>query len=369
MAESLYLTARSSFTSGQEFPAATNGDRQPSKVSLAAPQSALKFMSVGYDSKYPSLITGSSSVNSRGFSKLQLLSLFGSEWRVENAAEVRGGVTDIATGESFAVVATSAGLLNFAVVGIMPDGSKSLNVTKSWSPPRSLEGKGATSGLDIFQGSGRVVAVSETGSIDMCQIGNSEFSNPICNTTPNCTAYNDVTFMTNPNSFVVVGDRPTGQIEVWDVAASCDRPQLTFTHDNHSRVRQNCVARHPARNEILATGSSEGSVSIWDLRKGDTPFVKMQEAHAGDVWSLRFHTQDPGTIVSVGEDGNAFRWSYVGAGEKTPERFTHSPLFGGASQQIVGNHGSPANSVDIDGMTDAVAVAYDMGVIVCGELN
>ena len=49
-----------------------------------------------------------------------------------------------------------------------------------------------------------------------------------------------------------------------------------------------CVAVHPSRPHLAATGSSRGTVTVWDLRFQDEP-ARHALAGSADVWQV-WHT-------------------------------------------------------------------------------
>jgi WD40 repeat protein len=57
---------------------------------------------------------------------------------------------------------------------------------------------------------------------------------------------------------------------------------------------------------MVASGASDGSVSIWDTRAERWPLSRSL-AHAGDVWDLAF-TALADRLASVGADGTFLLW-------------------------------------------------------------
>lgn len=93
-------------------------------------------------------------------------------------------------------------------------------------------------------------------------------------------------------------------------------------------VLLHCVVCHPNQPSIVATGSNEGVLSIWDLRNTKHA-VSHTHAHGSDgtllctlsvacvcetlqsaVWDIQFHPAAPDNIVSCGEDGCVLLWDF-----------------------------------------------------------
>lgn len=113
------------------------------------------------------------------------------------------------------------------------------------------------------------------------------------------------------DSFVTAGT--TGGIELWDRrkgGAPVGRSDRTWGHTGCRSMdagvsgpfRQiTCLDVHPSRPNLCASGSSQGTVSVWDLRFTRAPvsFALPEEdtAVGGEVWECRFDwLQGPGAM-------------------------------------------------------------------------
>ena len=54
----------------------------------------------------------------------------------------------------------------------------------------------------------------------------------------------------------------------------------------------NCVAVHPSRPHLAASGASAGSVAVWDLRFAARPAHATLPGDAGEVWEVRAQSQE-----------------------------------------------------------------------------
>ena len=61
--------------------------------------------------------------------------------------------------------------------------------------------------------------------------------------------------------------------------------RLRGTQDAERQI--NCVAVHPSRPHLAASGASAGSVAVWDLRFAARPAHATLPGDAGEVWEVR----------------------------------------------------------------------------------
>ncbi|KAI5614776.1 nucleoporin Nup43 [Silurus asotus] len=106
-----------------------------------------------------------------------------------------------------------------------------------------------------------------------------------------------------------------GQLKLWDFRKQGSDPAqiLALTGD---RVPLHCVDRHPNQQHIVATGGQDGMLCIWDVRQGNMPFSIM-EAHAAEMWEVRFHPTNPDHLFTCSEDGSLLHWE-TSSGSDTP---------------------------------------------------
>jgi WD40 repeat protein len=372
----LYMTARETET---VLETRFTESARPTMFPCSSPQSAVKFIHSQSDHSIDA-ISGSSKTDRNGFTSLYLITnqeYNGDAGGAESVDQVfnypticRGAVTGIAIsknqGNPVAIVSTADGLLSLVKVIRRGSGYKEIVCVDSWPSARSSLVMGnAFAAVDECQNS--IVAVSDAGTIDLVELNGAGFRELGCNSTPSCAAYNDVKFLTAQYRFVAVGNLPKSQIEIWDNKEPLDRPSMFFSSRTSSenasvKVYQNCVAAHPTRHNIVLTGSSDGSLNLWDTRKPDAPFIGARCAHSGNVWGVSFDTYDPSTFVSVGEDGNVFKWSYGG---NAPNIDASSMSY----EKIFETTDSPANCLDIDEYSRRLCVGFDDGNVVTTQLK
>ncbi len=90
-----------------------------------------------------------------------------------------------------------------------------------------------------------------------------------------------------------------GGLQLWDVREGPTpilKSPAKWGHTGHAALDARhgiarqlfCVDVHPARPNVCATGSTGGTVALWDLRFDSAPMAwGPVEGAAGDVWEVR----------------------------------------------------------------------------------
>jgi len=97
-----------------------------------------------------------------------------------------------------------------------------------------------------------------------------------------------------------------GQLKVWDLRQPIDKPGRTMLLSG-DHVSLLCVDKHPTQPHLLAAGGQDGVLSIWDMRQELYP-VTLLEAHAAEIWEVRFHPLSPDNLFTCSEDGSLWHW-------------------------------------------------------------
>uniref|UniRef100_A0A2D4N4X9 Uncharacterized protein n=3 Tax=Micrurus TaxID=8634 RepID=A0A2D4N4X9_9SAUR len=97
-----------------------------------------------------------------------------------------------------------------------------------------------------------------------------------------------------------------GQLKLWDFRQQGNEPSQIFSLTGE-RVPLHCVDRHPNQQHIVATGSQDGMLSIWDVRQGSMP-VSLLNAHQAELWEVHFHPSNPDHLFTCSEDGSLWHW-------------------------------------------------------------
>jgi len=87
----------------------------------------------------------------------------------------------------------------------------------------------------------------------------------------------------------------------------------------------NSIAFHPQFEMIMATGSADHTIGLWDLRNFDKKLHALQ-SHRGDVIGLQWHPQDSAILASSSYDRRICMWDITKVGdEQTPEEAEDGP--------------------------------------------
>eukprot|EP01083_Nonionella_stella_P066959 176755_1 len=116
-----------------------------------------------------------------------------------------------------------------------------------------------------------------------------------------------------------------GQIFVFDIRTDMNDPVLSSRVHSTSLT---CLAVHPHRPELLATGSEDGVLQLWDtrrtprldrsgsagsestMRRGGFEVLSANVLHFGPIWELLFNPAEPTLIISCGEDQNVLETDF-----------------------------------------------------------
>ncbi|KAL8599017.1 hypothetical protein ACOMHN_006826 [Nucella lapillus] len=158
-----------------------------------------------------------------------------------------------------------------------------------------------------------------------------------------------------------------GQLKLFDLRQNSEDPAQIFsaTEDHWSLL---CVDRHPGQLHIVATGSQDGTLTVWDLRQNRFPMTTL-DAHQSSMWEVRFHPQQAQHLFTCSEDGSLWHWDAsahaasmagaTGAGEGAGGQ--QSPWLGLDTSSrleinsLICNKSLSVNSLHIDG-----------GLLLCG---
>ncbi len=96
--------------------------------------------------------------------------------------------------------------------------------------------------------------------------------------------------------------RDRGGVDTW--------PSLLATHPPPAtpppRTLECCSAQVAHRSDIMATGGTDNTVRVWDVRMGK--LLQEGVGHSAKVTALQFSPDDK-QLVSVGDDGCVFVWN------------------------------------------------------------
>lgn len=94
-----------------------------------------------------------------------------------------------------------------------------------------------------------------------------------------------------------------GTVRTWSDPGSRGPATSTFRH----RRLVNCVAWNPVRSNVLASGSADKTVAIWDVDTDGDPILAVLSRHTDDINSVSW-MPDGRRLVCVSEDGHVTIW-------------------------------------------------------------
>ncbi|KAI7866984.1 WD40-repeat-containing domain protein [Spinellus fusiger] len=131
----------------------------------------------------------------------------------------------------------------------------------------------------------------------------------------------DVAWHLRHNSiFASVGDDK--QLLIWDSRDDAKDTPLHSIHAHDAEV--NCVGFCPGNEWIIATGSSDTTAALWDMRNLG---VKMHslKSHTSDIVQLGWSPHHDTILATVGIDRRALVWDVARIGDESPEDPEHGP--------------------------------------------
>lgn len=139
----------------------------------------------------------------------------------------------------------------------------------------------------------------------------------------------------HPHVFGSVGDDKA--LMVWDTRRPCDTACSQKVEAHAAEV--NCLAFNPFNEFVLATGSADKTVALFDLRNlGER--LHTLESHTEEVFALSWSPDHEPVLASCGADRRLMVWdlSRIG-GEQTPEDAEDGPpellfIHGGHTSKI-----------------------------------
>ncbi|CAL8470373.1 g9915 [Coccomyxa elongata] len=170
--------------------------------------------------------------------------------------------------------------------------------------------RGRVAALDICADTREVVSAGEDGALFVVPLESTSAPQPFVEARASAS-YRAVRWASQ-QTFVSAGT--TGGLEVWDKRRPgksqlrsplswglMGSPALDASHGLERQI--NCIAAHPSRPHLCATGSSSGTVAIWDLRFTVQPAVHVSpKPGSGEVWEVHFDGYEPFSGALGGSD-------------------------------------------------------------------
>lgn len=155
----------------------------------------------------------------------------------------------------------------------------------------------------------RAVAVTEAGDVHILSLDRKE---TVKQKTPMALF---ASAFANETTLLLAG--MGGRLMEWDIRLSSKencamRMRGSFT-DSYSPSLVS-VASHPARDNLAATGSSNGLLSLWDRRRSTQPIFSL-EALQAPMWDVCFLPSNPALLMSADNYGGLRLWDFNRSGQ------------------------------------------------------
>lgn len=212
-----------------------------------------------------------------------------------------GDVTDLEfVGPEQIITASSTGSVTLFKHN---NNSQTLAVDTQWQRIHyDIDGKGSTCTCLAVYGEDMMVTGGEDGRINVLNLTHGQ---PLRNIDKaNSCVINGIKFL---KQLEVITADSIGQMRVYDLRQTSDDPVRTYSMSSEQTPLQS-IARHPTQHHIIATGSYNGLLSIWDLRLGKYP-VTLLESHSAAIWEVKFHPDNPVHLFTCSEDGSVMHWN------------------------------------------------------------
>nr|SVE86194.1 EOG090X0844 [Daphnia similis] len=98
-----------------------------------------------------------------------------------------------------------------------------------------------------------------------------------------------------------------GMIKLWDLRSVSEKPILSTSLSEDSEVGVTSMDRHPFQGHIVAVGGYDGMLTVYDMRKAQTP-VTVMEASDNCLNDLRFHPERADHLFTASESGAVWHW-------------------------------------------------------------
>ena len=164
----------------------------------------------------------------------------------------------------------------------------------------------ATLGVACHEARGWVASVGEDGVVALLDAERGAATRRVKTDEP---ALYDVSWLAGGDATAVTAG---GKLSLWDMRTDSRRPCLALRPEagapEHLGAQLQCVASDGGLGSLLAAGSSDGAIYLWDVRMGDkgpscTLPPRRLAHHAADVWGLQLAPTPAGNLFSCSSDG------------------------------------------------------------------
>ena len=144
----------------------------------------------------------------------------------------------------------------------------------------------------------RVVSVAETGDLRVTQEATDAHSLEAW-----AVAFATKDAFHGSGRDVVFSGADDAQLKAWDVRAGLDAPAMRFRDWKTHGAGVTCVAPSPHDPHVLATGSYDDVVRLWDARAANRPVAVASCRLGGGSWRARWHPRARRLAVAAMDGG------------------------------------------------------------------
>jgi len=99
-----------------------------------------------------------------------------------------------------------------------------------------------------------------------------------------------------------------GQIKVYDLRSKDNDATSTYMSSDGDQVGISCLCVHPSQRHIVCSGTKDGKLTFWDLRRQGAP-LSIFHGHRQAVNAAQFHPRQPEHFFSCSEGGDVWHWN------------------------------------------------------------
>jgi len=174
-----------------------------------------------------------------------------------------------------------------------------------------------------------------------------------------------------PHQLLTAGN----SVLIWDIRTKL-APKLRLEPQPgaaaHLAPQMHCVSVHPAKPNLLTSGSADGDLFLWDMRRAEkhTAVARVQ-AHSSDVWGVHLGETGYGDLLSCSSDGTLQAWRLdnilsLDGGADDPAPFL--PPYNEQGSRVLVQLGLPVNAFDVCDL-GALVAASDAQVLTFIDLR